>query len=282
AEFYKQDEISSSKWWQSSDPVPHMGVASGSSATPQGRFRFCDPSVAVPNTGSCTPDDANFYNMTLNNRTTTPVWDPNNPLTPPSTYHHWSNADRFNFAPLNLLLTPSERKSIWTSVSYDWTDDVQVYAKGMFNNRSSTNQAAPEPIFVGPFTGSGGIADTINVSRMNPFNPFNIDLCAPPETATSTVCPGPAGPNFVPNFGYIARRPLEAGPRIFNQDVDTWYFSTGLKGLLHWGGGFNWDLNFVDSDNKASQKFTGGYNIAKVGIALGDPTIFHPIPRSTP
>src|SRR5215472_8304841 len=38
AEFYKQDEISSSKWWQSSDPVPHMGVASGSSATPQGRF----------------------------------------------------------------------------------------------------------------------------------------------------------------------------------------------------------------------------------------------------
>src|SRR5262249_54814766 len=37
AEYYKQDAISSSKWWQSSEPVPRMGVASGSSATPQGR-----------------------------------------------------------------------------------------------------------------------------------------------------------------------------------------------------------------------------------------------------
>ncbi|HKD55629.1 MAG TPA: TonB-dependent receptor plug domain-containing protein, partial [Steroidobacteraceae bacterium] len=276
AEFYKQDEISSSKWWQSSEPVPHMGDASGSSATPQGRQRFCDPAVAVPNSGSCTPDQSNFYNLTLNTGTTTPVWDPNNPTVPPSTYHNFHNADRFNFAPLNLLLTPSERKSIWTGVSYDWTDDVQVYAKGMFNNRTSTNQAAPEPIFVGPYAGTGGIADTINVSRLNPYNPFGIDLCAVAEAPNSTVCPG--GPNFAQNFGWLTRRPIEAGPRIFDQDVNTWYFSTGLQGMLHFGGGFHWDLNFVDSDNKASQKFTGGYNIAKVGLALGDPSVCAQIP----
>jgi iron complex outermembrane receptor protein len=280
AEYYNQDEISSSKWWQSSDPVPHMGVKSGSSATPQGRATFCDPVIAVPGNGSCTPDQANFYDVTLNNGTTNPVWNPANPTAPPSTYHSWSGADRFNFAPLNLLLTPSQRKSIWTSVSYDWTDDVQVYAKGMFNNRTSTNQAAPEPIFVGPYAGTGGIADTINVSKLNPYNPFGIDLCAVSEAATSTVCP--KGPNFVPNFGWLTRRPIEAGPRIFDQDVDTWYFSTGLKGVLHWGGGFNWDLNFVDSDNKASQKFTGGYNIAKVGLALGDPAVCAQIPGCTP
>ena len=276
ASYYKQEEISSSKWWQSSEPVPRMGIASGSSATPQGRATFCDP--AVP--GSCTPDQGNFYDVTLNNGTTTPVWDPNNPTSPPSTYHAWSGADRFNFAPLNLLLTPSERKSIWTSVSYAATDDVELYAKGMFNNRTSTNEAAPEPIFVGPYAGTGGIADTIDVSRLNPYNPYGIDLCAVAQAPTSTVCPG--GPNFVQNFGWITRRPIEAGPRIFNQDVNTWYFSTGFRGLLHWGDGFAWDLNFSDSDNKASQQFTGGYNIAKVGIALGDPAVCAQVPGCVP
>src|SRR5215469_7299403 len=216
AEFYNQDEISSSKWWQSSEPVPRMGVASGSSATPQGRATFCDPAIAVPGYGSCTADQANFYDVTLNNGTTSPVWNPANPTAPPSTYHNWSGADRFNFAPLNLLLTPSQRKSLWTGISYDINDDVQMYAKGMFNNRTSVNQAAPEPIFVGPYAGTGGIADTINVSRLNPYNPFGIDLCAVAEAANSRVCPA-GGSGSVQNFGWLTRRPIEAGPRIFDQ-----------------------------------------------------------------
>ena len=271
ASFYDQQEISSSKWWASSEPEPRAGVGSGSSATPQGRATFCDPSIPVPRYGSCTSDQSNFYDVTLNNGTTTPVWNPANPVTAPSTYHDWSGADRFNFAPLNLLLTPSQRKAIWTNVNYDINDDVQMYAKAMFNNRTSVNQAAPEPIFVGPYAGTGGIADNINVSKLNPYNPFGIDLCSVPEAPTSTVCPG--GPNFVQNFGWLTRRPIEAGPRIFDQDVDTWYFSAGFKGMLHVMEGLSWDLNFIDSDNKASQKFTGGYNIAKVGYALGDPAV---------
>jgi len=280
ASFYNQQEISSSKWWASSVPEPRTGVRSGSSATPQGRDTFCDPSIPVPNYGSCTPDQSNFYDVTLNTGTASPVWNPANPVAAPSTYHNWSGADRFNFAPLNLLLTPSQRKSLWTSVNYDINDDVQVYAKGLFNNRTSVNQAAPEPIFVGPYAATGGIADTINVSRLNPFNPFGIDLCAVPEAANSTVCPGGAG--FVQNFGWITRRPIEAGPRIFNQDVDTWYFSAGFKGTLHVMDGLNWDLNFIDTDNKATQKFTGGYNIAKIGLALGDPAICAQIPGCVP
>ena len=280
ASFYNQQDISSSKWWAASEPEPRAGVGSGSSATPQGRATFCDPSIPVPNYGSCTADQSNFYDVTLNNGTTTPVWNPANPVSAPSTYHNWSGADRFNFAPLNLLLTPSQRKSLWTSVNYDINDDVQMYAKGMFNNRTSVNEAAPEPIFVGPYAGTGGIADTINVSRLNPYNPFGIDLCAAPEAANSTVCPN--GPNFVQNFGWLTRRPIEAGPRVFDQDVDTWYFSGGFKGTLHVLDGFLWDINFVDSDNKATQKFTGGYNIAKVGLALGDPSVCAQVPGCVP
>jgi iron complex outermembrane receptor protein len=259
ASFYNQEAISSSKWWQSSYPEPLAGLDAGSSGTPQGRFRFCDPAVVAPNTGSC-PD--HFFSVTLNNGTTTPSWDPNNPNA--GTYHHFTNADRFNFAPLNLLLTPSQRKALFTSLSYDATDDIQLYAKGLFNTRTSTNQAAPEPIFIGPVAGTGGIADNISVSHLNPYNPFGIDLCA---------VASPSCGNGTANFLGITRRPLEGGPRIFDQDVDTWYFSTGVRGTLHLLDGLTWDISFVDTENKANQQFIGGYNVAKIGIALGNPAI---------
>ncbi|HEY2678756.1 MAG TPA: TonB-dependent receptor [Steroidobacteraceae bacterium] len=264
ASYFNQNAISSGDWWQSATPEPYAGNAAGSSATPQGRYTFCDPRVVVPNYGSCTPDQSNFYDVTLNNGTTTPNWNYLDPTGAGSTYHNWSNADRFNYAPYNLLLTPNERKSMFTNLTYNINDDVQIHAKGLFNNRTSENQAAPEPIFVGPYAGTGGIADTITVAANNPYNPFGITL----DPAT--------------NFGWVTRRPLEVAPRVFTQDVDTYYFNIGLNGTLHFGDGLNWDINYANSDNKASQKFTGGYNIGKVAIALGDVNVCNATPGCVP
>jgi len=115
ASYYDQDAISSAKWWQSAYPEPLAGLRAGSSATPQGRYTFCDPSRPVPAYGSCTPDQGHFYDVTLNNGTTTPVWNKADPGS--GTYHDWSDADRFNFAPYNELLTPSTRKSIFTNMT---------------------------------------------------------------------------------------------------------------------------------------------------------------------
>src|SRR5438094_378069 len=84
------------------------------------------------------------------------------------------------------------------SLSYDATEDIQLYAKGLFNNRTSTNQAAPEPIFIGPVAGTGGIADAISVSHLNPYNPFGIDLCA---------VASPSCGNGTANFFGVTRRP---------------------------------------------------------------------------
>ena len=265
ASYFKQNAVSSSAWWQSDYPEPYAGLAAGSSATPQGRFTFCDPSVAVPNYGSCTADQTNFYDVTLNNGTKTPVWNPANPTSGTSTYHNWGDSDRFNFAPYNLLLTPSERKSIFTNTTYTINDHMEAYFKGLYNTRDSANQAAPEPIFVGPYAGTGGLADNISISALNPYNPFGINL------------------NAASNLGWVTRRPLEAGPRIFTQDVNTWYFGGGLRGdFVAWGNDYRWDLNFVDSQNKAEQVFTGGYNIANIGLALGDPAVCAQVPNCVP
>jgi len=55
-----------------------------------------------------------------------------------------------------------------------------------------------------------------------------------------------------------------------------------LKGTLHLLDGLTWDISFVDTENKASQKFIAAYNVAKIGIALGDPAVCAAVPGCTP
>lgn len=262
ASYYKQKSISSSAYEQSAFPVPGGGLAYGSSATPQGRFTFCDPARPVGSYGSCSASQEFFYDVTLNNGTTTPNWVSANPAA--GSYHDFSGADRFNYSAFNLLLTPSERKSVFMNVTYDVSENVSLHAKAMYNNRTSTNQAAPEPIFVGPYAGTGGIADTIFISAANPFNPFGIDL------------------NPASNFGWVTRRPVEVGPRIFNQNVDTWYFNVGLDGSFSAGDKtFDWDMNYVHTENSAEQTFFNGYNMARIAVALGNPATCAATPGCT-
>ena len=241
ATYYDQERISSGSWSQSAECQPGAGLGACSSGTPQGRYVFFDPTNTV------------FYNITLNPGTTTPVFDPSNPNG--GTYNQFDGSDRFNFAPFNLLLTPSERKGLFTSVRYDISDSVRLKAKAVYNNRTSVNQAAPEPLFVGPGAGTGGLADTISIPANHPFNPFGFAL--------------DANSNFV----FIGRRPLEVGPRVFEQDVDTSYLSLGLEGTLDIGRGFDWDATYIHTENKARQTFFNGYNIGRIRIALGDPAV---------
>ena len=75
---------------------------------------------------------------------------------------------------------------------------------------------------------------------------------------------------FSDGFGFIGRRPLEAGPRLFNQNVDTTYFSTGLEGAFNAADRtWYWDVSGVYGKNEASQRKTGALNIARIATALG-------------
>src|SRR6478735_6608419 len=256
ASYYDQEEISSGDWGQSSFPKPDAGLAAGSSGIPQGRYTFCDPARPAASYGSCSASQEFFYDVTLDNGTTTPDWNPADPSA--GNYHDFSGADRFNYAPYNLLLTPSKRQSMFARV------DFNVSAKGLFNNRVSRNQAAPEPIFVGPYAGTGGLADTISISALNPYNPFGIDL------------------NADSNLGWVTRRPIEVGPRTFEQDVDTWYLNMGVEGSFGSTHTYHWDVNYVTSENTANQTFKNGYNIGNVALALGDPAVCAAVPNCVP
>jgi iron complex outermembrane receptor protein len=204
-----------------------------SSATPFGRFLFTDPMLG-------------FQNLTLADgfqyTGTNPVF--------PTDFKPFTTADRFNFSPFNYILTPQERVGFMTQVTHDISDAVEFRAKALYNNRQSVNQAAPIPLFIGPFGGNGNRMDTISIDATNPFNPLGYTLDA-------------ADPN-----GYgVFRRFFEAGPRHFEQNVDTYYVSGTFSGEL--GNDWFWDASAYWSRNSASQIANGIVNSAKLEQALG-------------
>jgi iron complex outermembrane receptor protein len=235
-------------------PVPGTGLTRGSSGTPQGRFIFFDNTSAdtglcplVDTTGDGTPD--------------TPLCDVTTPRdssfagnTPdfPNDFINFSNDERFNFSTYNMVLTPSQRSSLFGGVNFELAPAVNAYIRGLYSNRQSTNQAAPEPIFLGPEAGTGGLGDTVSIDVTNPYNPTGQTL--------------DAGSNFL----LLGRRPIEGGPRIFEQNVDTFYVGTGLSGDFRAGSDFfYWDVNAIYSKNRADQTTHGSYNIRRIAQALG-------------
>ncbi|WP_313211632.1 TonB-dependent receptor plug domain-containing protein, partial [Stenotrophomonas sp.] len=254
ASWTKQDPVYARDREQSRFPIPGTGLAFGSGGIPQGRFAFVDP-----NTGAS-------QNIVPNTGVSNPRYDGSAGCNRSDDYHCFTSADRFNFAEYNLVLTPSERKGIFGQFRFDLTDDIQWYIKALGNRRESTNQAGPEPLFFGPDGATGNpLADNIVVSGLNPYNPFGFDLVA-------------SG-----NMSLIGRRPVEGGARVFEQEVNTQYFATGLVGQFQAADrSWFWDLNGMYSKNKAEQTNYGSYDIYKVNMALGDPAVCAATPGCVP
>ena len=248
---YEQREISSADFANASTPVPGTGVAFGSSAIPTGRFVFF-PQGNNTNGDLCPLADTDGDGVGDTARCNVTPNGTANPQTFPGNFHQFTDADRFNFAPFNYLLTPSRRTALFAQSRMHVTDNIRWSIKGLYQARNSVNQAAPEPIFLGPGAGSGGFADTVGVDVSNPFNPLGYSL--------------DANDNLV----LIGRRPVEGGPRVFSQKVDTYYVSTGLNGDFNlFDRLLSWDANYASSVNSASQNITGTYNIRRIATALG-------------
>jgi iron complex outermembrane receptor protein len=244
ASYLDQREVFSKDRDLSDSPIPGLDncEAGCSSATPQGRVVFHDPLANVD------------QNLTLDNGIATPQYSPTaNAQGKYGTYHDFTSADRFNFSPYNYVETPSQRFGAFSSVTYKLSPLVNVRGKASFTNRQSVNQAAPEPLFIGPQAGNGNRLDRIKVDVTNPYNPFGF-----------TFDPA-VDPTYV-----ITRRPLEAGPRHFEQQVNTFYTSGGLDGHFEIGNQrFNWDATLAYGLNRAEQRRNHSINSAKLEQALG-------------
>ncbi|MGH8085457.1 MAG: TonB-dependent receptor plug domain-containing protein [Lysobacter sp.] len=249
----EQDAISANTREQSRFPIPGTGLTFGSSGTPRGRFIFTDPNTGVT------------HDITPNEGDSDPLYDASQTgCDRTDGYHCFATSDRFNFAEYNMLLTPSTRTGVFGQYRFYFSDRVHAYAKALVNRRESVNQAAPEPLFLGLDAGTGNaFADGMFVSADNPYNPFGFDLASIDDPAT---------PENEANLILIGRRPVEGGPRLFEQVVDTQYFGAGLEGSFEAGERtWFWDVNLALGRNEAEQTNYGSYDIRNIALALGDP-----------
>lgn len=231
-------------------PGVPIGLSSG---TPQGGFFFTDPRIPDPN-----GDGANFVAITLNNGAvntgqngTLPQYSDSDPCG--GDFHCFTTADRYNWQPANLLGTPVRRINAFTKAEFDLSAAMTLHAMASFSNRDSTSQAAPEPLFFGPGGASGVWMENVIIPANQLYNPFGITLDSS-------------------NIDTLARRPIEAGPRIFEQTVNTVNVALGIDGNFEAGNRqWYWDITGSWFRNQANQRKTGDFNARNLFVALGDP-----------
>ncbi len=262
AAFFEEGAVTTTDRAQSAFPNPFATTCDipgtfCSSFTPQGRF------ILGPN--------FDFWDGTLNTGvlndggSNVPIFDPNSPNG--GDFHAFTAADRFNYngQDFNYLQTPNRRANLFTSITHALTDSTDLNFKASYTNRKSNTRAAPEPLCLGAGCGNR-IAENILIHRDNPFNPFGVDL---------SVANG--------NLEFFGRRPLESGPRLFNQDVDTYFTSVGFDGTFGTDSrNFAWDVTAAYGENRGFQQKRNSHNIAKIAVALGDPDVCAQVPNCVP
>lgn len=255
AQYVKEEPVMAGTRAISAEPKFGTGTSFGSSTTPFGRFQVCaDPTVTNPQdcfAGSATrPSDRVRPDGSQGQFTFNPGQSGNN-------WRPWSSAnDFFNFAPLNFLLTPQERTSIFSSGTFDITDNVRFTATGTYNNRKSSQLLAAMPIVLGTGPGAGAQARTIQIDANNFYNPFGAPVVR------------------------IQRRAVETGGRQFNQDVNTFLFTGALEGDFQLGDRyFYWDAGWTYGRNDQNDTTDGLFNVLALRQALGPSMLIDGNPR---
>lgn len=167
------------------------------------------------------------------------------------------NTDAFNFAPLNFLITPQERSSIFGQVSHRINDYVNFDSQVLYNVRESQQSLAPNPLITGdlfPFPFNQAF-----LHSMQEFNPFGQDV-------------GRAGPDGLVGLGTVGRRMLEAGRRDFFQKNETFRVGVDFDGTFDaFDNFFAWEVGYTFAESQTQVTEEGLQNLQRVAFALGDP-----------
>ena len=262
----------------SKEPLIGGGNASGSSGAAGGRFivlgRGDQTAGALNNTGCSFSASSDVTFCSLTPKT------PGNTATGQtvSSLRGFTPTDRFNYAPLNYLVTPNERTSAYVQAHYDLADNLTFNTMVIYNNRVSQQQLAPSPLFLGAGGSNFSNGQIISVSALNPYNPFGKGLIGSSQVATTTntqtgVVTKPAAcylANTCYELSLIGRRPLELGNRVLNQEVSSFAFRGGFKGYFNaLGNEWDWDAGYNFGKIYESRPLTGFLNTERLQTALG-------------
>jgi len=191
-------------------PQPVTPAIGGSSSSPLGHiaipdqfaslFPGCNTGFIARNPGASGENIGSDYHCYVNNGT------PTNP------------SDKYNFATVNLIMTPQERTGLFLNGNYKLTDNVEVYASVMHNKTSSAFQLAPA-VYGSPY-GAVVAADSY-------YNPFGVQFG------------GDEGLTLTSRLATLGNRSASFG-------TSTDQISTGFKGSFSvWNDQqWNWEVGF--------------------------------------
>ena len=162
----------------------------------------------------------------------------------------FTNANRFNYGPLNYFQRPDER---WTSgafLHYEFNDYATVYANTMFMDDRSIAQIAP----------SGAFQTVYNIPCTNPYlTQQEVNTWCGANSALTGAAPGTT------NL-YIGRRNVEGGDRQDDLEHTDWRVVTGVKGKVI--DGWTYDASFQASIVNLSETYYNDVSRTKIQDAL--------------
>jgi outer membrane receptor protein involved in Fe transport len=173
-------------------------------------------------------------------------------------------ADQYNYAPTNYLQLPQERYSIYAGASYEISDNIEVYARGVFANSAVDQQLAPTPV--------GNVFD-LNLDNPNLHPTFLAALLA--------IYTGPGqiadrdGDGQVDDIRIqINRRYTELGTRNSLHDANSMQLKLGFRGDL--SDSWSYDLYGQFGRTNATDAGTGNasFRALQAGILDGSCNVF--------
>jgi outer membrane receptor protein involved in Fe transport len=168
---------------------------------------------------------------------------------PNTDYHCFTNADKYNYATVNLIQTPQERTSLFVKGTYNLGDHVQAYMDAYHNKTTSGFQLAPA--LLGTLYGAV-------ISKNSYYNPFGQNFRTIPKDRSDNGA-----------LSYRARL-VSAGDRSANYGQTTDQIHTGFKGdFTLFDQSWNWDAGFGYGHYSANTITRGLPNQQVINADLG-------------
>jgi len=172
-----------------------------------------------------------------------------------SNYHCYTAADKYNYASVNLIMTPQERTGGFLTGNYRLGEHVTAYVDAVYQKTSSNFQLAPA-VFG---TGTGVVVD-----QNNAFNPFGVKFGIP---ASPTDPARSLGSRLVAN----GNRTAMSGRT--DAQINTGFRGdfTVLEKNWNWDVGYNYGHQSIDTITKGlvdqSQIYTDASTMGANGLA---------------
>ncbi|GIU35377.1 TonB-dependent receptor [Shewanella schlegeliana] len=155
----------------------------------------------------------------------------------------------YDYTQDSFYQTPSKRYSLFANMIQELGDDIVLTGDVLYTKRKSNQQLAPQPANI--------MLDVCKVGD-DPLKCLELDQ----DMIDAGITPDKNG-----QVNY-RKRMNDVGPRIYNQDTDTWRVSAGLEGSLDINTGMNWDMSYTYGNNKAKTGVENSVNANLMAEAI--------------